>query len=56
MPGTSPGAQTVTVTVGQTTTVNFTLVGTPPRFDLFEDESLLVIPSVPYVREEEVTA
>lgn len=56
MPGTATSSPTVTVTAGQTTTVNFTLAGTPPRFDVFEDESLLIAPPVLFVREEEVMA
>ena len=50
MPGIEGSAPTVTVTVGQSTTVNIILGNTPKRFDGFEDESLLVTPLLPYLR------
>lgn len=50
MPGTSPSVAAVTVTAGQSSIVSFTLVGGPKRFDVFEDESLLCMPPLPYAK------
>lgn len=54
MPGTAPSAPTVTVTAGQTTTVNITLVGTQPRFDSFETSELWFPALAPWRREHEI--
>jgi hypothetical protein len=51
MPGTSAGQASATVTAGQSTIVSFTLVGSPKRFDGFEDESLLIAPPALYAKE-----
>lgn len=51
IPGTSAGLAAATVTAGQSTIVSFTLVGGPKRFDGFEDESLLVLPPAPYLKQ-----
>jgi hypothetical protein len=51
MPGTSPSVAAVTVTAGQSSIVSFTLVGGPKRFDVFEDESLLCVPPLPYAKQ-----
>jgi hypothetical protein len=51
MPGGSAGRVSATVTAGQTTSVSFTLVGGPPRFDPFENESLLIAPAAPYAKQ-----
>jgi hypothetical protein len=52
MPGSAASLlASATVTAGQSTTVSFTLSGGPKRFDVFEDESLLCMPPLPYVKE-----
>ncbi len=51
MPGGSPDRVSATVTAGQTTSVSVTLGGGPPRFDAFENESLLIAPPAPYAKQ-----
>jgi hypothetical protein len=56
LPGIEGTAPTVTVTAGQSTTINITVGNTPKRFDEFEDESRLTRPPLPSVAKPEMIA